>query len=553
MIQLKQHLKNKNIQVFLICITVLVICMFRHTYDIDNLSHQILASGILGNQYTWCGYTTIWQQKILELLNKLNGHTNWYMVWLWVIGIIDIVIINNYIINKIKDCQVKIAAIAIEILFFGIKDPIVNMNFTIVTQVGLAIGVFGLVESDCLWQKIVQIIQIILSLGLRPEQTLLCIPYIMLYGIYKVIDRSQADRKRVLVITVQILSLIFINYLSNSYLISQNEYYSNFREYDKLRQYLCDYSIGQTDDTQLIQYINDWMLLDTDTVNIDQMVELQKTVQKSQELYLDNILQCLSYCYYIIAILVIMIFVIRKYCTDKNIKLAYILQIAGTQVIIAYFYLSGRGGDGLTRVAKSCLYSCLPFILVQLSKFKQDDSDSGKYLIQTSGKIQIVQLLTVLVVCGTAGADIFTDKAANSLYSYWGYSGTPFNMIDTADTGKYSDKELNIMGMGLYQTIYGPGMQYRNKIYTDDIKHIIPDGNTYYGQKEFDKYLTEIGASNPIMALLDRDETYYVYEDTPDRLVSYYKNILNIDVKYERIDDLKVPGYNLPRWRIYRE
>ena len=55
------------------------------------------------------------------------------------------------------------------------------------------------------------------------------------------------------------------------------------------------------------------------------------------------------------------------------------------------------------------------------------------------------------------------------------------------------------------------------------------------------------------MALLDRDETYYVYEDTPDRLVSYYKNILNIDVGYERVDDLKVPGYDLPRWRIYRE
>lgn len=552
MFQLKQHLRDKNIQIGILSLTVIVICMFRHTYDIDNLSHQILASGILGNQYTWCGYTAIWQQKILELLNKLNEHTNWYMIWLWIIGIIDLVIINNYIINKIKDGQVKIAAIAIEVLFFGIKDPIINMNFTIVTQIGLMIGVFGLIESEKIAIKVIQTVQIVLQLGLRPEQTLLCIPYILLYGVYKLIQK-QSDKKKTIIITAQILGLIFVNYISNSYLISQNEYYSNFKEYDKLRQYLCDYSIGQTDDTQLIQYINDWMLLDTDTVNIDSMTELQKTVQKSQELYLDNILQCVSYCYYILAILVIMIFVIRKYCTDKNIKIAYILQIAGTQIIIAYFYLQGRGGDGLTRVAKSCLYSCLPFMLVQLSKFKQDDSDSGKYLIQTSGKIQIAQLLMVLAVCGTAGADIFTDKAANSLYPYWGYSGTPFNMIDTSNTGKYSDDELNIMGMGLYQTIYGPGMQYRNKIYTDDIKHIIPDGNTYYGQKEFDKYLDEIGASNPIMALLDRDETYYVYEDNPDRLVSYYKNILSTDVGYERVDDLKVPGYSLPRWRMYRK
>ena len=551
--QLRQFLKNKDIRIGTVCLIVIAVCLFRHTYDIDNLSHQILASGILGNQYTWCGYTAIWQQKILEALNSINGHINWYMAWLWVIGIIDLIVINEYIINKIRDRQVKVAAIAIEILFFGIKDPILNMNFTIITQVGLVIGVFGLVESDRAWQKILQIVQIIMSLGLRPEQTLLCIPYIMLYGIYKVIGGDQADRKRVIVITVQTIGLILISYLSNNYLISQNKYYSNFKEYDKLRQYLCDYSIGQMDDTQLIQYINDWMLLDTDTVNIEQMAELQKTVQRSSELYLDNILQCAGYCYYIVIVLIILIFVIKRYCTDKSIQIAYMLQVLGTQIIIMYFYLSGRGGDGLTRVAKSSLYSCLPFVMVQLSKFRQDADDSGKYLIQSSGNIQLAQLLLVLAVCGTAGADIFTDKAANSLYPYWGYSGTPFNMIDTTDTEKYSENELNIIGMGLYQTIYGPGMQYRNKIYVDDIKHIIPDGNTYYGQGEFDLYIDQIGASNPVMALLDRDETYYVYEDTPDRLVSYYKNILNIDVGYERVDDLKVPGYDLPRWRIYRE
>ena len=170
--QLRQFLKNKDIRIGTVCLIVIAVCLFRHTYDIDNLSHQILASGILGNQYTWCGYTAIWQQKILEALNSINGHINWYMAWLWVIGIIDLIVINEYIINKIRDRQVKVAAIAIEILFFGIKDPILNMNFTIITQVGLVIGVFGLVESDRAWQKILQIVQIIMSLGLRPEQTL---------------------------------------------------------------------------------------------------------------------------------------------------------------------------------------------------------------------------------------------------------------------------------------------------------------------------------------------------------------------------------------------
>ena len=55
------------------------------------------------------------------------------------------------------------------------------------------------------------------------------------------------------------------------------------------------------------------------------------------------------------------------------------------------------------------------------------------------------------------------------------------------------------------------------------------------------------------MALLDRDETYYVYEREPQRLVDYYSNILNIDVGYERVDDLKIPGYTLPRWRMFRK
>lgn len=89
-------------------------------------------------------------------------------------------------------------------------------------------------------------------------------------------------------------------------------------------------------------------------------------------------------------------------------------------------------------------------------------------------------MLFVMAVCGTAGADIFNDSNVFT-YPYWGYSGTPFNMIDTTDTGKYSENELNIMGMGLYDIIYAPGMQYRNRIYTDDVKHVISDGGTMYG------------------------------------------------------------------------
>lgn len=34
--------------------------------------------------------------------------------------------------------------IAIEILLFGIKDPIINLNFTVVTCIGLTIGAFGM-------------------------------------------------------------------------------------------------------------------------------------------------------------------------------------------------------------------------------------------------------------------------------------------------------------------------------------------------------------------------------------------------------------------------
>ena len=55
------------------------------------------------------------------------------------------------------------------------------------------------------------------------------------------------------------------------------------------------------------------------------------------------------------------------------------------------------------------------------------------------------------------------------------------------------------------------------------------------------------------MALLDRDETYYVYEGEPQRLVSYYHDILGIDVGYKRVTDLQLERYNLPRWRLYRK
>lgn len=55
------------------------------------------------------------------------------------------------------------------------------------------------------------------------------------------------------------------------------------------------------------------------------------------------------------------------------------------------------------------------------------------------------------------------------------------------------------------------------------------------------------------MALLDRDETYYVYENEPQRLVSYYSDILGIDVGYERVEDFRIPGYIIPRWRIFRK
>lgn len=553
--QLRQFLKNKRIQIAIISLIVIQICMFRHTYDIDNINHSIVAQGILGNQYTWCGHTQVWQQFVLEALNGISTSTNWWMAWLWVIGILNLIIINSYIIKEVADRQIKIGLIAIEILFFGIKDPILNLNFTVVTCLGLTIGLFGICYSIMNKNKfsfIIQTVSFVMQLGLRPEQTLLSIPYLVLVFLAQAQAQDRKVRKTICIVGIIAVAQVIVNYALDVRLIQSIQQYSQFDKYTSLREQLCDYSIGKTDDTQLISYIYDWMLLDTDTVNIDQMQQLVDQSVKNSSLIIDNLTNALASCYYIVIVLGIAAFAVKKYCSKQASRVWYYLQLFESILIIGYFYYAGRGTEGMARVVKSCLYMSLPLLMLAAQSFKQDSQSQGKYLISIDNKIQIIQMLFVMAVCGTAGADIFNDSNVFT-YPYWGYSGTPFNMIDTTDTGKYSENELNIMGMGLYDIIYAPGMQYRNRIYTADIKHIISDGGTMYGQTEFTQYLKSMNVQNPAMALLDRDETYYVYEGEPQRLVDYYSNILNIDVGYERVDDLKIPGYTLPRWRMFRK
>lgn len=475
------------------------------------------------------------------------------MMWLWIIGIIDLFIINSYIVQSIHDKQVAVGLIAIEILLFGIKDPIINLNFTVVTCIGLTIGAFGMGYGLDKKDKIVlfmQIISFIMQLGIRPEQTLLSIPYLTLIGITYILNQKH-NRKVISLTYITCIALVVINYFVNQCMMQQNQQYYKFDTYTSLREQLCDYSIGQVSSEQLLQYIHDWMLFDTDTVNIQQMQQLVNQVSKNSELTLDTLINSAQSCYYAILVLLAAILIVKKYCDNNTFKLSYYLQLAGSLLIITYFYFTGRGADGLARVIKCCSYMCIPLLLLAAQEFKQDSKLQGKYLIDIDNKVQIQQLILVMVVCGTAGADIF-NAASNSAHPYWGYSGTPVNMINVSDTGKYPENELNIMGMGLYDIIYIPGMQYRNEIYADDIRHIIPDGGTMYGQPEFIDYLSSIKIQNIAVALLNRAETYYVYESEPERLVDYYSDILGIDVDYEQVSDLKIPGYNLPRWRIFK-
>lgn len=75
------------------------------------------------------------------------------------------------------------------------------------------------------------------------------------------------------------------------------------------------------------------------------------------------------------------------------------------------------------------------------------------------------------------------------------------------------------------------------------LKHNLPVGDWIYGQVYFNNHLKEVNAKNPVKALIERDDVYYVSGDA-SFLLEYLQEHYRNDIEVKQCGEIN----NIPIW-----
>lgn len=452
--------------------------------------------------------------------------------------------------DGLRKRMILLMTAVIVLLGFGKRD-LSNANFTIqaggLATVG-AISIFaGMRSKNIIPYLFMAILFLTFGAMIRMEACLLILPYIGLHICADVICLK--DKKKVkkvcILLLIPFFSVGLIYHINMS--VNSSEKYKAGYEFNHVRATLVDYPKKEWEEVK--DYLpeiteNEYIGIghhlygDTERNNTEYFRKIA-SVSMEQKVFqpLLNcgriIVICLQMNYFLlILITVLSIFAIMK-DIGKWRKIEIICAIIGTILIFMFLCFNGRI---LLRVFIPAILGYLSIICTILLYEVKEITESKN--IAYSRCIPVFSSIVAMIFFVNAwNEDI---KFAPSLHAKTGADESKFESY-------YAKDNLYVWDT---RTLDKDGYEYfakQGKLPTEDfLLHNVPQGEWTYGQPYMQEYFEKINTKNPVRALIERENTYYVAENK-QLMETYLKEHVNSDILVEKVDEID----GIPVWKFY--
>lgn len=394
---------------------------------------------------------------------------------------------------------------------------------------------------------------VLVSLGMmwRIEALLICLPFYFLSVLVEIIaseNRRQAWKNACKRVSVFLLCIGFV--WLGKVVVDNLPIYQGAIAYDDARSSVVDFAIKSWDEIDKedisfsqndMECISRWIFMDTEYIDYELYSEIEEkgridnslsdvtTVVTLQKRVIGEILSN-SHLLLLSGLLGVLFLI--AVCIKNNLwyKLEILCACLGADFILLYFMYKGRA---IERV-----YLCVFYAVFALM---------GVHFIERCTAWKKKQYGRFFLVCYACVGILYgiSDEKYCLGESIWKANKNIENKYE-----QYAENdELYIWSISCFNQYPVQYFMEQGKLMPRKfLQHNVYDGAWTYGQPFFSSYLGEINAENPMCALLEREETYYVAFDCTYVLTylqeHYYKN-----VDAEIVDEID----GVPVWKFKKE
>lgn len=547
--------KHKILFAFLFSIIVSSVCFLHSAYeDTDNCIISMIVNSYYGKD-NYCIFMNYIFCQIVRVVDSIFPYADGYILICHLFLYISTFWLCYIIVSKSENVFKRImllSTVVIVIFSFDNRD-LSNTNFTIqagaMASVG-AISIFSGTHSKRVMPYLIMAI-IYLSFGamIRMSGCLLVIPYICLHICFDLICTND-KRKIGRAIILTVIPLIFVAgiYATNTY-INRSEKYLSANQFNSERSSFLDYPKNTWLDVkdhlpELTE--NDYFGIkqhlygDTSRMDTEFFENINKYAKKNPKFSLSNVSDSFydavsvfgSLRKYSLFYLIIIFFYIMFSKLNVFRKIEVILAVLGTLIIAMFFAYFGRI---FIRVIATPV---IMYVVIVNMQFLFEDiiikENKQRYAFAfTSFASALLGVILISITVATA------EGFSSALFARIGADEHEFEKYYSSDNlYVWSTRTLDLGGYEYFAK--------QGKLPTEEfLLHNVPYGQYTYGQVFMEEYFDKIGTHNPVRALIDRENTFYVAED-----VSIMENYLRDNVD-ENIYSIKVDTINnIPVWKF---
>lgn len=530
-------MKNNRVQIKALCAEIMasiftVLCAITASVqpiygDVDNYVISLVANKVfLGSEQD--GYIIHLNPllcKVLEWAHEVMPMADCFMVVSNILLLVAIWVIAYWVARWSNSFCKLIGSYAVLFAVIYVNDML-HDNYTRWAAFFSAVGMILLVmcmHKQVFDIKLILVASSMLACGMmwRDEAFFVFLPFlaveIVCSAIHSMENRGWKETFWYLGKVLLIPLLVCVVLLGLDWQTKNSSEYREAVVYDNARVSVVDYPMKRWQEmievpTEIskndYESIKKWLLMDTERIDVQYYNSVKEVAQKrAYNLDFDgfisaqkNVLSVFidSEYFHFLGTLLAAVFILVLFSKASWwIKLKICLLYMGMDIIFLYFAFAGRAIErGFLPAIYAVLASSLIFVLTQDELVKARVYSLLNYL-----GVAIAVLFAVIEISTT---DIVPKQSA------WTAARDAENKYETLCEGE----NLYIWNISSYTGIPMQAFMSQGKLMTTDfMKHNIFDGSWTYGQVCYNQLLEEINAANPMRALLERENTYYVAEE----------------------------------------
>ena len=539
-----------------------------HLYTfIDNLTVGVVTSGYYGDN-NMCQYIHPLFCIIIKVLNPVLPTADVFTVLMHLFLLFGVFVVSYAGIETafrkpfkswgIEDFILR-ALLLLSIVYFTLGLKLFGINYTVQTGAVLATGIITLfyalhTDKDRSWIIGGTVLVFAGFLG-RIEACLLFLPFLAL-ELFTEFVRSKGKGLWIKKTARYVLpSIIIIAVLLGSKAIFlSTEPYRSDAAYNKYRTITGDYPMetyGVTYkdwegiDRDVYNAVLHWNLSDTDKINTEMLKKIAETGSRNDYQATEQGLkwtlqemkrQSTRVDVHVMTLLALAI-ILTIWCVIAArsvwLKLEALCSFGGGFLILFYFTFRGRAP---LRVWQCVLISALTILILVMIKDGAEKSQEAA-IRERSMALRTTAVVFQLFLCVILYFGIGQVMAHSQLHK----PVTPLTAKIGADDSVFEDTFVDdtLYIWPWWHAAVPDYFALQDKLPTRDvIEHNIGMGDWVYEQVYFRDFLERINASNPALALLERENTYLVQGMEDDFLI-YMKHYYGEDIELEEVGKIR--------------